>query len=399
MLRILKSICCALVFILPTLNAAAQMKTVIVYDLFNGTVDSITNISYDTTVTSASTDFNVGTYNSNIEFLDETPPTNNVYPSSNYTYKQRAADFFDISNYPIRTSVKIARIENDTLKRNCSGSMISRKHVLSAAHCISIHNTDSLKYDSMYVCPVWNNGLAYPDFGCNAVEKIYFFKNWSFSGEDFAVFELANPIGEETGWLSVGYEEDDAALMQGIFYKFSYPAITFLPLDSNEYNGDTLYYNYGVMDIATPYYLGITGTSAQVGESGSSITKVENGQVYTTYGVLSFSSNCNHNRITDWTYAAILEIISDDLFIGVPELEKSIAVYPNPTSDYFRIDGILPNEISNAYLMDNSGRIVLQISPYDLNSGVNLSGIPNGMYHVMLETQTGTYSAKLVKCD
>jgi hypothetical protein len=78
-------------------------------------------------------------------------------------------------------------------------------------------------------------------------------------------------------------------LLDGIFYKFSYPASTIPALDSNSYNGDTLYYGYGIADIVNENNFGVMHTNGIPGESGSSLIKIENNKTYTSYWIFEKS--------------------------------------------------------------------------------------------------------------
>jgi V8-like Glu-specific endopeptidase len=374
-------------------------KTVLVFDLVNGTVDSITNLTYDSTILSAQTNFHLGNLNSNIETLEQTPPVSNVYFGTEFTLKRQASLDYDLTNFPIRTSIKLFAEENDTLKNNCSGSMISRRHVLTAAHCVSGINTSSLNVDSLYVCPVYDNGDFSADFNCSYVQKVYFFRDWSLNGEDFAVLELEEAIGETTGWIGIGFNATDSLLTQGIFYKFSYPSISLLSIDTNEYNGDTLYYNYGVSDFVNPNFIGILNTNGIPGESGSSIIKVENGSTYTTYGALSYSTNLQHSRLDNWEYYAIESIIHDDLVVGIPEPINApeLEVFPNPTTGQVWLQNIKKREILELTLIDNLGRTILSKRHFNPEFSLSLSTLPEGIYYIKVVTNNATITRKIIK--
>ena len=389
---------CVLVLICWFGNTAyGQEKPVLVFDLINNTLDSIPTVDYDTSILRENTVHHVGRFSSHPEDLDTSIPTSNVYSGSQFTRKKRASLDFDLNRFPIRTAVKIFRFHNDSLDDLCSGSMISKKHVLTAAHCVSFRDSNRLYGDTLYISPVFDNGVFNCNFPGSFVTKVYIFKNWRLQGEDMAVLELAEPIGESTGWLSIGFDNDNSSMQEGIFYKFSYPATPFLPLDSNVYNGDTLYYYYGVIDNLSPHRISINNTSGIGGESGSSIIKIQNGEKYITYGVLSLTTNLNHSRINNWRYFAIKSIINDDLTVAEGERLNDILVYPNPTSGILRITRMTDIEVLDLTLFDNLGKACRVKESEDACLSVDLSDLPDGVYVINLTTSMGFISKRIIK--
>ncbi len=379
---------------------AQPERRIISYDLNTGAIDTLAAVSFDKTINSDRTEHNFGTYPGNYALLNTNTPTEYLFEGAQFTYKQRVADYFDLSAFPMRTTVRLFGVRQGRLEGCSTGSLISTKHVLTAAHSVFSMKQDTLLNDSLVIYPVYNNGKSHPDFKGSRVTKIYKIENWNTSGfHDHAVLELEKPLGEITGWIGFGFNKDDSFFNNRVFYRFSYPGICMPELDPRPYNGDTLYFSYGIVDKIRPDDMKIMQTMGIPGESGSSLMYVENGNNYTSYGTLSFAGNLIHTRMRDIAFYSFKSIIEPYQTISQVNKTKTIdlTVFPNPTTDMLYYTHPQKEDLTISLYDVNGVKMIEENRKHTDSYQVDLSDYLPGNYLLIITSRENKYVHRVVK--
>lgn len=375
-------------------SSTAQDIKLIRYHMVEKTIDTIQvdPINYGS---HEQTDFFKGVINSISADLQETFPTENLSGENNFTHKIPAETLYNSSEYPIRTSVRLSSIKNDSIYPRCSGSMVAPNFVLSAAHCVKKVTTPfSFFEDQLIVSPVLDNGTYSPNFHGSMVKYLYV---PIINGiiPDIVLLELKEPIGRITGWLGFGFEEDNLKLQDNIFYKFSYPAQSNFLENGLPYNGDTLYCSYGQLDYFTENTIGLIGNSLGIpGESGSTLFAVKHEEFYTAYGVFSTIYNYSHTRITKPIYTAFNHLISKQS-IDINPIKLS--AYPNPVSSKLYLYNLIKSDFKYYSIYDIHGRLLQTNTTYDELAGISFHNFPRGVYFLSCYLHSGHKTIKIVK--
>lgn len=398
----MKKIILLLILILINLPKTifGQTDTIIAYNISTQTTSIIPPVSFDTTITFEQTPFSLGTM-ANQTPLMLTAPTTNLFSGSNFSDIEPADQFFNITDYPIRTATRLFLYNSDTLGGCCSGILVGKNLVLTAAHCVRSY-AGYWYGDSSFVAPAFNNGLLQAGFQNSTVKNYYIFKSY-FDGnilQDYALLELNQPIGEQIGWLGMAFNIDTTFYSNNVFHKLSYPGVI-SPFDPTKiYNGDTLYYNYGnINNIGNNLGINSIDAKAIPGQSGSSFFYTDNFNFYSV-GVLIWSSNYMHYKITNNIFYQFKNII-DNYTTGIQKNESDnnwLSVYPNPTTNSITIKS--KNSISekfNLTLTDVIGNIIFsQDIEFQNQYKLNLEEYANGIYFLTLKNSIKQMTQKIV---
>ena len=374
-----------LLFIL-TLSLGLKGQRILVFDLKNKTIDTLKGVNFDPSITQEFTNHSFGSLNKNAANLKVDIPQENVYPEGHFIKRKKAASDYNVNEYPLRTSLKLYSWANNTLSSTCSGSMISRRHMLTATHCVALLEKDILKHDSFFISPAFDNGSMNSEYKSSWASKVYFFQNWTLEN-DFTIIELEDPIGDETGWLGIGFNSNDEELLNGNFYKFSYPQVNNIKhLDDTPYNGDTLYYYYGKANYTSKNSIMVRNAVAIPGESGSSLIKVENNEKYVSFGVLTYAVHLNHSRIKNWNYYNLKNIIKNDIDdpIGNHSQFKRTE-YNRPLISNIDLDNNPTQVMRSILIYDKYGNLVLNQFVNNTMLNLDLSHLPKGTYTAIIE--------------
>lgn len=324
-----------------------------------------------------------------MELPTDTPFTKNG--SCRYSVKTVSKHLYGPAQFPHTTAVAVFQIAKGDTNILCSGSMIGTNHVLSAAHCYVSFTSDSLRFDSLVVAPQFNNGSIHPDFRWARVVSASSPLNWSSDFSDITVLEIDKPLGNLTGFLGLKSASDPMELEDQFYYKLSYPSTYFPVADSTVYNGDTLYFSYGIIDSVGPQYMQISNGTGIPGESGSTLFNSQNG--WYAYGVTSLLLEFKHTRIQPWHLFAIAQILENES--PSPVGDSQLVVFPNPCNNHVRIRSLA--SINRVEVYSLAGRLVIAKEGNGEVVEINLSHLSSGCYIVRTWTSEGVQTARVAK--
>jgi len=378
----------------------SQQDTLVNYNTISHQIFYYPLVLIDTTKEFEQSGWNYGSYPGR-DLLDLEPP-DSTYNNSGFTDYIPLQNLYNTNNYPSRTAVKLYRSKNDTLFQLCSGIMVSPEYVLTACHCVGGYDTNRVLIfrDSIWAFPAFDNGIENPLFGKSiGTEYITFKSNLNrgngFYNKDIALIKLNDGLGIKTGWIGIAFSNEDSYFESNLFHKISYP-MTVDPFDTTrKYNGDTLYYNYGTLDLVQEKWIGYN-ISGIPGQSGSSLFFTDNTGFY-SFGTLAWSNQSRHLRITPEIYYPFKDVILDSLsLVGdekvlVDDYFLSNA-FPNPFNPSTKFVYEIPRQSHvQIKVFDILGREVGLLVNMEMQKGLyeitfNASDLPSGIYFCRMQS-------------
>lgn len=378
-----------------TLSTAACLgqRSMIKYNYLQGTYDTIvgtTPSSFDSLFYS----HHLGSLTTGLANLPSSAPADSMN-GSGFSPKYRAVELFDIEAFPISTSIRMFFITDGDTVGSCSGSLISNRHVITAYHCLVDWRSDSIANDSILVSPAFDDGQFNSTFGTSLATSVLYPKEGFSRRSDFAILELADPLGTYCGYLGLNADTVRSEVIQKLYYKFSYPGIHFPIIDSTVYNGDTLYFSYGTVDRVDNASLGVFRGGGIPGESGSTLFRERSGS-WQAYGVFSSANNMQHARVLPWQF----EIIYSELSSSLGETEERLSpvfVYPNPSTGLLQVRSSGNQDIDFIQLISLEGQMLEEWSIDSTYFDANLNSLPSGIYLVRIQTGNEVVVKRWVK--
>lgn len=169
----------------------------------------------------------------------------------------------------------------------------------------------------------------------------------------------------------------DQVAETGVFFEYQIPENTFFDEDL----GDSLSLSMSSDNVANEWLFFDSETNTIVG----------------------IPVNAGTYEITITAHDLVGATVYDDFKIKVTENSTYISenniqieLYPNPTTDFFRVEsGTF--KVENVEIVDVTGKIIDNLQFITNNSEIDVSGFPDGIYFVKIQTENGVFVEKLIK--
>lgn len=344
--------------------------------------------------------------------LAQTKPQNTM-SHSGFTEIVPAQTVYNVTDFPLRTVANLFEFEDEVQRKTGTGTMVGSRFMITAAHVVYDRQNSCFK-DSILVAPAYDDSTINSEFGTGMSKRYYilqtFYNNTNSFSDDIALIELAEPIGDKTGWIGLAWADDDELYENRVLHQFGYPGKGKAP-----FTGETMYYGYGSLDIVEDYFgIGYYG-AANGGQSGSSLILSDNSSWYSVgilHGVTDLGESNGditfHAPITQNKFLAFKNIIENATTstsspqgeqISTFELKQN---YPNPFNSTTVIQFSLgcPEHVTLKIYNINGQRVGTLVNG-ERSAGTyrfqwRANALPGGIYFARLQTGMHSQIIKLV---